>query len=311
MGLMIAVTLASFGREALLRRLLISLRPCPALAGCRLIIVNNGRSSIDTVLAETGWADATVLTPGSNQGCAGGLALAIAEALRDDRVRQCLIMDDDATVEPDAPARLRGALESTGGALAAPLITNAAGEVGWFPGLQDRRRWRVIKRPGLRPAEYLAECGPGLVRITWAAWPVLMVDRAAIERNGLPMRELWYQGVDLEYTLRLTAREAGYFVPEARAWHIPPAITWDRRFFLRECGGLQNSFFVFLRLPHGRRALRHLPGNLYRFLRCWGWRPRVLADVARAFWWGAVRARPQGAAGFDYFRRCWERAAPG
>lgn len=307
---MIAVTIATYGREDLLRRLLASLRPCPALAECRLILVNNGSGPLGGLLQETGWADATVLTPPTNQGCAGGLALAIAEAIRDARVRQCLILDDDATVEPETPERLRCALEITNGALAAPMITNASGEVAWFPGLQDRRRWRVIKRPGLRPADYLTECGSEFVRFSWAAWPVLMVARTAVERHGLPMRELWYQGVDLEYTLRITASEAGYFVPEARARHLPPSVIRDRRYYLRECGGLQNSFFVFLRRPYGRRALRHLPGNLFRFMRCWGWWPHVLTDVVRAFWWGAVRAKPQGARGFDYFRRNWERTLP-
>lgn len=307
---MIAVTIASFGREDLLRRLLVSLRPCPALADSHMVIVNNGSRPLDALVRETGWTAATILTPATNQGSAGGMALALAEAVRDARVNQCLILDDDATVEPETPGRLRDALNATGGALAAPLITNAAGEVAWFPGLLDRRRWRVIKRPRLRPEQYLAECGPGLVRFTWSAWPVLMVTRVAIERYGLPMPELWYQGVDLEYTLRVSAHEAAYFVPEARARHLPPTMARDRRFYYRECGDLQNNFFVFLRLPHGRRAWRHLPGNLYRFLRNWGCRPRVLADVVRAIWWGAVRAKPQGSPGFDRFRRAWEGAAP-
>lgn len=306
---MIAVTIASFGREDLLRRLLVSLRPCPALADGPMVIVNNGGQPLDALLRETGWASAQVLVPATNQGCAGGQALALTEALRDPRVRHCLILDDDATVDPDTPELLRRALESTGAALAVPMITNAAGEVAWFPGLQDRRRWRVIKRPRLRPEDYLAECGPDWVRFTWSAWPVLLVSRHAIERHGLPMVELWYQGVDLEYTLRVTAHEAAYFVPTARARHLPPAITWNRRFYYRECGGLQNSFYIFLRRSYGRRALRHLPGNLYRFLRAWGCGPRVWADVGRAFWWGGVRAKPQGTPGFDHFRRAWESAS--
>ncbi len=307
---MIAVTIASLGREELLRRLLVSLRPCPALADCRLVIVNNGTKDIAAMLRETGWSGATVLTPESNLGCAGGMAWALAEAMRDGRVRQCLILDDDAVVEAETPGRLREALEATGGALAVPLITNASGEVAWFPGLQDRRQFHVIKRPGLRPEDYLAACGPESVRFTWAPWPVLMLTRAAIERHGLPLRDLWYQGVDIEFTLRVTMQDAAFFVPTARARHLPPTLVLDRRFYYRECGALQNTFFIFLRLPHGRRVRRHLPGNLYRFLRCWGWWPSVLADVARAFWRGAVRAKPQGVPGFDQFRRAWERTPP-
>lgn len=306
---MIAVAIASFGREPLLRRLLLSLRPCPALAECRLIIVNNGPQSVANVMRETGWPDATILTPAQNLGCAGGVTLALEEGLRDPRVRHLMILDDDAIVELDVPEKLREALIATNGGLAVPMITNAAGEVAWFPGLRDPAKWRVIKRAGLRPEDYLRECGPDAVPFTWAAWPVLMMPRETIDRCGLPLRTLWYQGVDIEFTMRVTAQLPGYFVPCARARHEPPPIRLDRRFYLRECGGLQNSFYVVLRLAHGRRALRHLPGNVYRFFRCWGCRPQVLADVARAFWWGAVRAKPQGVDGFDHFRRLWAQTS--
>lgn len=302
---MIAVVIASFGREELLRRLLLSLRPCPALADGRLILVNNGPRSLVELTRETGWPDATIISPPQNLGCAGGVARGMEEALGDPRVRHLLVLDDDAMVEPDAPEKLREVLLATGGGLAVPMITNAQGEVAWFPGLRDKTKWRVIKRAGLRPEDYLRECGPEPATFTWSAWPVIMMPRATIERCGLPMQELWYQGVDLEFTMRVTAQLPGYFVPAARARHEPPPIRLDRRFYLRECGGLQNGFYVVLRLPHGRRALRHLPGNVFRFFRGWGCRPRVLADVARAFWWGAVRAKPQGIDGFDHFRRRW------
>lgn len=307
---MIAVAIASFGREELLRRLLISLRDCPALAEARIVIVNNGPRPLDPLLRETGWPEATVLTATRNLGCAGGVVWALEEALRDDRVRHVMIVDDDATVTPDAPEQLRTTLAATEGALAVPMITNADGEVAWFPGLLDRDKWKVIKRPGLRPDDYLRECGPAPVRFSWTAWPVIMVTREALVTCGLPLSSLWYQGVDLEFSMRVTHRLPGYFVPAARASHEPPPIRLDRGFYLRECGGLQNSFYIMLRLPHGRRALRHLPGNLYRYFRRWGMSPRVVIDTARAFWWGAIRAKPQGSPGFDFFQRQWEKETP-
>ncbi|MBI2516064.1 MAG: glycosyltransferase [Opitutae bacterium] len=304
---MIAAAIASYEREPLLRRLLGSLRECPALRDGLIVIVNNGTGDVATVARETGWPDAVVVMPGRNLGCAGGVALAISTACARPEVQHVLVLDDDAWVAPEAPGRLRETLEQTGGGLAVPLVSDAAGRIGWFPGLCDRKKWRVVKQPGLTPDDYVRICGAGPVRFTWAAWPILMLSRRAIVEGGLPLAELFYQGVDLEYTLRQTTRFAGYLVPTARAAHLPPPITADRRHYLRECAGLQNSFYVFIRLPHGRRALRHLPGNVWRFLRLWGYWPRVLADVLRAFWWGAVRAKPQGADGYNYFLQQWER----
>lgn len=306
---MIACAIATFRREDLLRRLLESLRKCPALADGELYIVDNASDNLRPLAESTGWKDAHIIDPGQNLGCAGGVALALSTALQNSRVRQLLILDDDAFVEPDAPGILRDFLETSGAGLAAPMVTNEDGEIGWFPGIQDEQKWRVLKRPHLRPEDYIRECGDEPVRFTWSAWPVLMASREAVETCGLPLQSLWYQGVDLEFTLRVTHRLEGYFVPEARAAHYPPAIVYDRRFFFRECGGLQNSFFVFCRLAHGRRALRHLPGNVWRFFRIWGMSPRVIANVLRAFWWGGVRAKPQGSPGFGYFREQWQRAA--
>jgi GT2 family glycosyltransferase len=306
---MIAVVIASFGREQLLRRLLVSLRACPALNQCRLILVNNGPEKLEPLAVSTGWKCATILKPERNLGCAGGVSLAMEEALRDPKVQKILILDDDSILSPDAPAILAQALDDTGGAMVVPLLTNAVGEVAWYPGLVDPLKWRVIKRPKLTPETYLAECGPTPEPFKWAPWPTLMLTRATLEACGLPMLQLWYQGVDIEYTLRVTANRPGYLVPLASASHQPPVVRMDERYYYRECGGLQNCFFTFICLPHGRRALRHLPGNVYRFIKCWRATPRVIADVMRAFWWGGIRARPQGVVGFDYFRHKWHQAS--
>lgn len=305
---MIAVVIASYARQTLLQRLLASLRACPALGDGLVIIVDNGGCNLRGMVDAAGWERARLIEPGRNLGCAGGVALGLATALEEPAVTHLMVMDDDSVLSPETPAVLRDALVATGGAMAVPVVVDDAGVVGWYPGLQEPAKWRVVKRPGLRPADYLRECGPAPVRITWSAWPVIMFTRQAVELCGLPLEKLWYQGVDLEYTLRVTARLPGYFVPTTTCAHLPPPVVRDRRYYLRECGGLQNCLYVFCRLPHGRRALRHLPGNLWRFFQAWGFAPHVLGDFLRVIWRGGICGRPQGAEGFDQFRLEWEKS---
>ena len=105
------------------------------------------------------------------------------------------------------------------------------------------------------------------------------------------------RGEDLEFSLRLTHRERGVFVPTALVEHLPPPSTPAAREeeYVKHRAMIQNIAYTALRLPHGRRIARTIPGNCRRFLRTWGWNPRVLGDTLAALWRGAILARPAGA----------------
>ena len=73
---------------------------------------------------------------------------------------------------------------------------------------------------------------------------------------------------------------------------------------------LQNNFYTGTRLPHGRRILRHAPGNFGRFLVTNHFSARALAAAWLGGWRGAIRGRPAGVEGGDGFRQAWERRGP-
>ncbi|GAB1490087.1 hypothetical protein MASR2M8_25440 [Opitutaceae bacterium] len=305
---MIAAVVASYGRLNLLDRLLKSLRRVEPEAPALFLIDNLGDGGAAKVAAANGFASARVINPGRNLGTGGGVAVGFQEALKDPTIRYCLQLDDDAVVSPGALAGLVKALDASGTGAAMPMMIRANGNIGWFPGLKDRRKWRVVlrARQGLRPEDYLAECGEATVPFTWAAWPVLMVTRSAIEQVGVPREDIWFQAVDLEYTLRLAYYVGNIWVPSERCWHLPPdGEIVQRRAYWRDCVGLHNCSYIFTRLPHGRLALRHLPGNYWRFFRSWGLAPSVLADALRCFVWGTVKAKPAGAPGYTRFKERW------
>ncbi len=305
---MIAAVIPSYGRPALLARLLASLRAVEPSPPRTIVVDNLGDGAARRAVDEAQLPDACVLVPGRNLGTGGGVAHGFAHALADPAVRYCAQLDDDAVVEPGVFAELARVLAASPAGAATPMILRADGAIGWFPGLRDRRKWRVVlrARDRLLPEEYLAECGPAPVPFTWAAWPVALFKRSAIEQVGLPREDVWYQATDLEYMLRVAAGPGNLWVPAARSWHLPPDLAgYPRRRYWRDCIGLHNCSYVFARLPHGRAALRHLPGNYWRFLSQWGPRPRVLADALRCFVWGALLGRPAGHPQSARFRDNW------
>ncbi|MDD3179871.1 MAG: glycosyltransferase [Opitutaceae bacterium] len=308
---MIAAIVPSLDRLPLLRRLLASLRECGGIEG-GITVVNNSPRSIQEEIERLGWPDVTLLEPGRNLGVGGGVAHGMLATLCNPAVNYVLVCDDDALVAPGAPALLRAVLAREHGGAAVPMLLRENGNIGWFPGLLEPAKWRVIKRQPLRPEEYLRKCGTDPVRFSWAPWPVMLVSRAAIETVGLPREDMWYQGDDLEYAMRLSARFPCFFVPAAQAMHYPPPGQADHRsFYYRECVGMQNVFYMVFHLPHCRRALRHLPGNCWRFLRNWHWSPCAVKDLVLAAWRGAVRRAPGGAPGFTQFQQCYLRLKNG
>src|SRR5207244_3118240 len=73
--------------------------------------------------------------------------------------------------------------------------------------------------------------------------------------------------------------------------HLPPE-SGGARFDAKLYSALQNGSYVAVRLRTGGRALRHLPGLSFRYLRHYRWRPRAWLDVATACWNGAVLGYP-------------------
>jgi len=309
MSCVVAIT-ATYRRPVELARLLASLAAeGPALAGA-FVVDNAASAETADIVSRAPWS-VCVLAPEENLGCGGGLALGLREALRDPAVTHCWIFDDDAAATPGALAALLAALESARADAAVPLITDAAGRIGWFPGPLVRPTWDVIRRPGVTPAEFRQTCGEAPLRWSWAPWASLLVTRHAVETAGLPRDDYWFQGEDLEWTLRISACLTGVLVPAAECRHLPPAADDPARAFLKQALMLQNNFYTGTRLRHGRRLLRHAPGNVGRFLAANHFSLRALAAVWLGAWRGGIRGRPAGAAGGDGFRQAWERHAQG
>lgn len=301
----VAAITATYRRPERLAELLASLtQDQPALQN--VLVIDNAGSPETEGLAAQMPLSTHVITPGKNLGCGGGVALGLREALRDPATTHVWLFDDDAATTPGALAALLLALESAGADAAVPLVTDAAGHVGWFPGPLPQPAWNLIRGAKLTPSAFRAACGMTPLPWKWAPWPSLLVTRRAVETIGLPRDDYWFQGEDLEWTLRLSARFVGVLAPAAECRHLwPPE---DRpRAFLKQALMLQNNFYTAARLAHGARIWRHAPGNVARFLAANRFSVRAFVTAWLCWWRGACRGLPAGAPGGDGFRVAWQK----
>lgn len=287
----VLAVVATYRRPALLRRLLLTLgRQGPELAG--VIVVDNGRDPATAGAVAGVGLPVSILAPAENLGTAGGLAAGIELALADAAVSHVWIMDDDAEAAPGAMTALLRGMEAVRAVAASPLVTDRENRITWFPGPLPEPAWSVIRlQPS--PEIYREKCGSGPQSWAWAIWVGLLISRQAIESVGLPLARLWYQGTDIEYTLRLSAFGCCVLVPGAVCPHLPPSEEPASR-ETKEQAALQNGAYIACWLRHGRRSLRHLPGNHWRYWRNRSHTWRALGQSVAAFWRGAVLGQPAG-----------------
>ena len=287
---------ATHQRPAELARLGRSLAQIPSGISAWIVVDNAG--DMATREAAEGTALRThYLAVDRNLGCGGGLELAESRALElCPESTHLWILDDDTVVTPDALPILLGAMRDANAEAAHPLTVAADGSLGWFPGLLDREKFRAI-RDRQTPEQFVQRCGPEPIPFSWSQGIALLVTRSILEVVGLHRNDYWVRGEDLEFSLRITHRHRGIYVPEARVEHLPPASEHGSTAseYAKHRAMLQNLAYTSLRLRHGHRLIRTLPGNWLRFARTWGWQSSIFKDLTITFWQGALQGRPAGA----------------
>lgn len=291
----VAVT-ATHQRPSELSRLLHSL----ATAGSSLqgiVVVDNADDPKIRRITEQSGLRARYVPSKTNLGCGGGLRVGEQIALKEfPELTHIWILDDDAVYTDGALEILLATMESERADAAHPLVVAADGSLGWFPGLLDRTKLQIV-RQRQTPQQFVARCGDDPIRFSWSQGIALLVTRPMFEQLGFHREDYWVRGEDLEFSLRITHRHRGIYVPRARVHHLPPSgaeTGADASEYAKHRAMLQNLAYTSFRLQHGRPLIRTLPGNWLRFVRTWRSQPNRFTDAFYAFRDGAFLGRAAG-----------------
>jgi GT2 family glycosyltransferase len=298
---------ATFERAESLKRMLRSLSEAgPELRA--FVVVDNSPSATAREVANSAQFEVIHCHPGQNLGCGAGLHLGMETAFDKfgDRITHFLLLDDDVEFPANAVSSLLDLGCRANAEVICPMIVDKSGVIGWFPGLSSPVPWKVIRRVKT-PKEYWRECGLGPVRFSWSTGVCLLISQRAVRVAGLPAKNFWVRGEDLEYSLRLTSRCESAFVPGLVVRHLVADSVQNGPVgsgeVLKHLAMMQNLAYMITRLPHGRRVLRHFPGNVYRFIRAHGLTWSSIRSLIVALWLGFMSGRPAGAAGYNTFQR--------
>jgi hypothetical protein len=213
-----AIVLSWNGREDTLR----CLASLAKVTGppLQVVCVDNGSTDGSVEAVRERHPDVQLIENERNLGFAGGCNAGIRWSL-EQGAEWVVLVNNDATVAPDAIAGFAAAAETHPGAgvLAGKLYLADRPDRLWYAGQRFHPR---LGYSGRHRGEGRRD-GPRYSRLepTGRANGALMaISRKAIEAVGMFDEDLFAYVEDVDYSLR--AREAGFevlFVPEARGWH--------------------------------------------------------------------------------------------
>lgn len=185
-----------------------------------VICVDNGSVDGTVAAVRERHPAVTVVENGRNLGYAGGNNAGIALAL-ERGAEWVVLLNNDATLAPDAVRRLRAAAarHPEAGVLAGKLFFADPPDRVWFAGQRVGLTSGYSGRPrghGRRDApEYRVE-----QQTARAVGALMAVSRAAIESVGMLDDDFFAYVEDVDWSLRIRAAGfAVWFVPDALAWH--------------------------------------------------------------------------------------------
>lgn len=208
----IAAVVVTFNRKELLKE-------------CIEALLNQTRQVIDILVIDNASTDGTkeyiddllnddnvfYINTGSNLGGAGGFSFGLKEAYNRG-YDYMWIMDDDTIVKPNTLEEFIKADKKLDGKYG--FLTSCV--------LWTDDSYCTMNRPLVDLDNWIADykmVEEGLVRVCKATFVSLFLKRQIIERVGLPLKEYFIWGDDMEYTLRISRRFRSYYVSDAKVVH--------------------------------------------------------------------------------------------
>ncbi|MGN0983386.1 MAG: glycosyltransferase family 2 protein, partial [Gemmiger sp.] len=192
----VAAVVVTYNRLALLQQCVEALRA--QTVRCDILIVDNA-SADETARWLACQTDLHCRNTGSNLGGAGGFNCGMRWAVQAG-YDYVWIMDDDTLPRPDALQKLLEADACLGGPEHYGFLSSA---VLWTDGHECAMNRQKAARDFYRYIEYVRY---GLLSVQQATFVSLLFPKETILRWGLPIKDFFIWGDDLEYTRRIAVR---------------------------------------------------------------------------------------------------------
>lgn len=194
----IVAVVVTHNRLSLLKRCVESLL-CQSYPCDILIIDNASNDGTESYVRQTLANQVEYYNPGSNLGGAGGFHIGMRLAV-EKGYPYVWIMDDDCLPDEHALEKLMEADQLLGGPEHYGFLSSA---VLWTDGQECvMNRQRIAKDY----YNYLELMCHGVIRVVQATFVSLLFPAATIQRFGLPYKEYFIWGDDIEYTRRIAMR---------------------------------------------------------------------------------------------------------
>ena len=246
----VAAVVVTYNRLPLLQKCIEKLEA--QTAPCDILVVNNASSDGSTEWLEARQGGRLLSkNTGANLGGAGGFNCGMRWAVEAGYDRLWL-MDDDCLPEPDALEKLLEAdalLKGEYGWLSSVAL--------WVDGSECRMNRQKIRKSS---NEYIPLMKYGIVQAEQATFVSLFLSANTVLRVGLPIKEFFIWGDDIEYTRRIAVREClpGFVVGRSRVVHA-----------MKENGGSNIATDRAERIDRYRYAFRN-EAYTYRQEGAWG-----------------------------------------
>ncbi len=197
---------------------------------------------------------------GANLGGAGGFNYGIRRAY-EMGYDAFWLMDDDVVPEPDALRALVTAHEEL------------QGDYGYLAGIVLWRDGSVCLMNDMKPQKNGAGPDEKYKQVPFSTFVSMFLPRQTVKEVGLPIKEFFIWGDDIEYTRRITARHPAYIVADSRVMHdtennVGSNIALDDGRLERYRYAYRNEMYTALK-EGGRR-------RIYQRLRIWKHIGRVI-----------------------------------
>ncbi len=211
----VAAVIVTYNRLELLKKCVAAVEK--QTFSCDIIIIDNASTDSTARWAQEYIADKSDIryfNTGANLGGAGGFNYGMRKAV-EAGYDYVWIMDDDCIPEPDSLETLMAADSVLGGGVNYGFLSS---KVLWTDGSECLMNRQKFKKQAT-VNDYYEE--KGLKAVTQATFVSLLFPAATIKKAGLPIKEFFIWGDDVEYTRRISVRMdmPSYLVENSRVVH--------------------------------------------------------------------------------------------